>query len=162
MASDDTVLQEVHGSPEEFWSAFGHYDATHFVYFSAGLQYDAGGTATFCKKSYFHQSCTFCSEEVVPGRISVTTVDLCLANGARTLDIFNIHNHDLVQWHAKIKSWVEPCLQRANDGPDEYTCIFAGDFNHFAAEDLSLDVANAELTTSAVSSVHSPGLWRYC
>jgi hypothetical protein len=199
MANDVTVLQEVHGSPEEFWSAFSHMECTHYIFFSAGLQFDAGGTATFCKKASFHHACTFGSEEIVPGRVTVTTIDYYYqrairdsptdevpifsensgtssvafeqvqsdtdpfnrsADGARTMDIFNIHNHDLARWQSEIKAWLEPCLKRAQEHPCEYACALIGDFNHIVSDELSLDIVNAELSTSAVSHVHSPCLWR--
>ena len=151
-------MQEVHGSPEEFWAEFGHYMSRYEIFFSPGVPYDAGGVATFVKKASFDQSCTFISEEVVAGRVIVASIDRG-SGGACTFDFVNIHNHDLSKSWVQVAADLQSPISRSLADPHQFGCVLLGDFSHIFESSLAGSVASAELSASPLSSIHSPSCW---
>ena len=95
---DAAAFLEMHGSPEEFWSAFGYLAVQYEIFFSPGFpSYDAGGVAWFIKKASFHPSACIVSSTLAPGRVVQITIDIHHRedNVSQTLELVAVHNHAL-------------------------------------------------------------------
>ncbi|CAK0846616.1 unnamed protein product, partial [Prorocentrum cordatum] len=80
------------------------------------------------------------STVLVPGRAMLVRV----RDDCRTLDIFNVHNHDLsAQQVREVAAAMRVSQRAAADDPDMYTTFVLGDFNFATHEALALAAPSA-------------------
>ena len=74
------------------------------------------------KKASVDSKCSFVSEEIIAGRVLAVSIDFG-AGGACTLDVANIHNHDVGKQWNKIASCLEFSVGRSLNDPHRYGCV---------------------------------------
>ena len=138
-------LQGIHGGTASLELLLPHLSPSFVLHVSPGSE-AAAGVLTLFRRSAFDPLASFSFEEIVPGRVLLSTIRV----GPASTHFLDVHNFALSAADlAKMQRVIRPLLREARRHPSHCVLVAAGDWNFLADDEAPIDLKTGLPTFSS-------------